>query len=147
MILWIRDRFRNLSLYHYAVILVTIFVPLILGLVVAYPAFECLVVRLIVYAVLFLIWALFVVVVVALLVERDAAFVNRLVSQQTDPLAEHVKEVREGHGGLIEDIRSQVEDLESRTRATFESLDVNLPPRPVNCVLGLRSMSLRCRLL
>ena len=132
MILWIRDRFRNLCLYHHAVIVVTIFVPLILGLVVAYPAFECLVVRVIVYVVIFLVWALFVVVVVALLVERDGAFVNRLVSQQTEPLAEQVKEVREEHGGLLEDVRLQMEDLEDRTRSALEGVGGRLRPKTVN---------------
>ena len=132
MILWIRDRFRNLSLYHYAVIVVTIFVPLILGLVVAYPAVESLAVRVIVYAVSFLIWALFVVIVVALLVERDAAFVNRLVSRRTDLLAEQFKEVKEEHGGLLEDMRLQMEDLERRTRLAFEAAGGSLPPRTIN---------------
>ena len=132
MILWIRDRFRNLSLYHHAVIVVNIFVPLILGLVVAYSAFECLVVRVIVYVVMFLVWALFVVVVVALLVERDGAFVNRLVSQQTEPLAEQVKEVREEHGGLLEDVRLQMEDLEDRTRSALEGVGGRLRPKTVN---------------
>ena len=132
MILWIRDRFRNLSLYHYAVIVVTIFVPLILGLVVAYPAVESLAVRVIVYAVSFLIWALFVVVVVALLVERDAAFVNRLVSRRTDLLAEQFKEVKEEHGGLLEDMRLQMEDLEDRTRSALEGVGGRLRPKTVN---------------
>ena len=131
MILWIRDRFRNLSHYHYAVIVLTIFVPVILGLVVAYPAFECLLVRVIVYVALFLVWALFVVIVVALVVERDAAVVNRLVSQHADPLGEQVNRLKEEHDGLIADVRLQVEDLESRTRATFETLDVDLPPKTV----------------
>lgn len=139
MILWVGDRFRNLSRYHYAVIVVTIFVPLILGLVVAYPAFECLVVRVIVYVGVFLVWALFVVVAVALLAEKDVSGVQHLVSQHTEPLAEQVNRVREEHDGRIEDLRSQFEDLESRTRATFERLDVNLPPRSVNVRFGVTS--------
>ena len=136
MILWVGDRFRNLSRYHYAVIVVTIFVPLILGLVVAYPAFECLVVRVIVYVGVFLVWALFVVVVVALLAEKDVSAVQHLVSQHTEPLAKQVNRVREEHDSQIEDMRSQLEDLESRTRATFERLDVNLPPRSVHLRAG-----------
>ena len=135
MILWIRNRFRNLSLYHYAVIVVTIFFPVGLGLIVAYPAIECLVVRVIVYSVLFVVWALFVVIVVALLVERDAVVANRFVTQQTDPLAEklnQVKEVSDEHESLIENIRLQMADLERRSRSTFEELGANLPPRAVD---------------
>ena len=90
----------------------------------------------IVYAGSFLIWALFVVVVVALLVERDVSTVQHLVSQHTEPLAEQVNRVREEHDSLIEDMRSQVEDLESRTRATFERLDVNLLPTSVHLRAG-----------
>ena len=87
MIFWIGDRFRNLSRYHYAVIVVTVLVPLILGAVVAFLAFESLVVRGIVYVGVFLVWALFVVVVVALLAEKDVSAVEHLVSQHTEPLA------------------------------------------------------------
>ena len=36
MILWVRDRFKNLSFYHYRMIIVTIFVPVILTVVVTY---------------------------------------------------------------------------------------------------------------
>ena len=98
-------------------------------MVVAYPGFECLLVRVIVYTVLFLIWALFVVIVVALLVERDSAFVDRFVSQQTEPLANRVKELREEHGGVLEDIRLQMDDLEERTRSALEEVGGKLRPR------------------
>ena len=47
--------------------------------------------------------------------------------------------MREEHDSWVEDLRSQLEDLESRTRATFESLDVNLPPRSVRLRAGITS--------
>ena len=77
-------------------------------------------------------WALFVVVVVALMVEKDMAEANRLVSQQTDPLVEQVHRLQEQHGDLIADVRLQVEDLESRTRSTFERLGAELTPKSVS---------------
>ena len=132
MILWVWDRFKNLSLYHYRMIIVTIFVPVIFAVVVSYFAVDCLVVRAIIDVGVVLVWALFVVIVVALMVERDMAEARRLVSQQTGPLVEQVHEVEKEHSDLISDLRRQVEDLESRTRATFETLGVDLPPKSVS---------------
>ena len=54
-------------------------------------------------------------IVVALMVERDMAEANRLVSQRTGPLLEQVHRLEEEHGDLITDVRLQVEDLENRT--------------------------------
>ena len=130
MILWVWDRFKNLSFYHYRMIIVTIFVPVILTVAVTYFAVDCLVVRVILDVGVVLVWALFAVVVVALMVERDMAEAHRLVSQQTGPFVEQVHRLEEEHGDLIADVRLQVEDLESRTRSTFERLGVDLPPKP-----------------
>ena len=132
MILWVWDRFKNLSFYHYRMIIVTIFVPVILTVVVTYLAVDCLVVRVIIDVGAVLFWAVFVVIVVALMVERDMAEANRLVSQQTGPLVEQVHRLEEEHGDLIADVRLQVEDLESRTRSTFERLGADLPPKGVS---------------
>ena len=128
MILWVRDRFKKLSFYHYRMIIVTIVVPVILTVAVTYFAVDCLVVRVIIDVGVVLVWALFVVIVVALVVERDMAEASRLVSQQAVPLVEQVHRLEEEHGDLIADVRLQVEDLESRTRSTFERLGVDLPP-------------------
>ena len=134
MILWVRGRFRNLSSHHYWMIFVTVFVPILTGGVTFVTSFavDCLVVRVMIYAGLFLVWALFAVIVVAWMVEKDMAEARRLVSQQTGPLAEQVNRLEEEHGGLIADVRLQVEDLESRTRSTFETLGAVLPPRSVS---------------
>ena len=40
MILWVWDCFKNLSFYHYRMIIVTIFVPVILTVVVTYFAVD-----------------------------------------------------------------------------------------------------------
>ena len=132
MILWVRDRFKNLSLYHYRMIIVTIFVPVILTVAVTYFAVDCLVVRAIIDVGVVLVWGLFVVIVVALMVERDMAEARRLVSQQTDPLVEQVHRVEEEHRDLITDVRRQVEDLECRTRSAFGRLGVDLPTKSVS---------------
>ena len=140
MILWVRARFKNLSLHHYWMIIVTILVPTILtGIVSLVTTFvvDPLVVSVIIGG-LFLVWALFVVIVVALMVERDLGESSNLVLQQTGPLVEQVDRLREEHRDLIADVRLQVEDLESRTRSTFERLGVDLPPKSVS--LGARTI-------
>ena len=137
MILWAWDRFKNLSYYHCGMIIVTIFVPVILTVVVSYFAVDCLVVRVIIDVGVVLVWALFVVIVVALMVERDMAEARRLVSQRTGPLVEQVHRVEEEHRDLISDVRRQVEDLECRTRSTFERLGVDLPPKSVSIRAGV----------
>ena len=145
MILWVRDRFKKLSFYHYRMIIVTIVVPVILTVAVTYFAVDCLVVRVIIDVGVVLVWALFVVIVVALVVERDMAEASRLVSQQTVPLVEQVHRLEEEHGDLVADVRLQVEDLESRTRSTFERLGVDLPPKRISVrariILGAVTMS------
>ena len=132
MILWVWDRFKNLSFYHYRMIIVTIFVPVILTVVVTYLPIDCLVVHVIIAVVVFLVWALFAVVVVALMVKRDMAEASQLVSQQTGPLLEQVHRLEDEHGAFMADLRLQVEDLETRTRSTFERLGAELPPRTVS---------------
>ena len=132
MILWVRDRFRKLSSYHYQMIVATILVPVIWTVAFNYFEVDCLVVRVIIDVGVFLVWALFVVIVVGLMVERDMAEASRLLSQQTGPLAEQVHRLREEHGDLIADVRLQVEDLESRTRSTFERLEADLAPKSVS---------------
>ena len=82
--------------------------------------------------VVFLVWALLAVIVVALMVKRDMADARQLVSQQTGPLAEQVRRLKEEHGDLIADVRLQVEDLENRTRSTFERLGTDLRPKSVS---------------
>ena len=131
MILWVWDRFKNLSFYHYRMIIVTIFVPVILTVVVTYLPIDSWVVCLIIALVVFLIWVLVAVIVVALVVERDMAEASQLVSQRTDPLSEQVRRLEEEQADLISDLRIQVEDLENRTRSAFERLGGDLPPESV----------------
>ena len=134
MILWVWGRYRNLSSHHRWMMLVTVFVPILTGVVTFVTSFavDCLVVRVIIYAVLFLVWALSAVIVFGWMVEKDRGEAKGLVSQQTGPLAEQVNRLEEEHGVLIADVRLQVEDLESRARSTFETLGVVLPPRSVS---------------
>ena len=133
MILWVWDRFKHLPFHYYLMIIVTIFVPVILTVVVTYLAVDCLVARVIIDVGAVLVWALFVVVVVALMVERDMAEASQLVSRRTGPLLEQVHRLEEEHSDLIADL--QVEDLESRMRSTFERLGAELPPRTVSARL------------
>ena len=133
MILWVRDRIRNLSFHHSLMIVVTVILPVALTWVVtSFFAVDCLVFRGIIYLGTFFVWAVFVVLVVALMVEKDMAEARRLVAQQTSPLAEQLGSLREEHSNLIADVRLQVEDLERRTQSTLESLGADLPPKSVS---------------
>ena len=73
MYLWVLDHLKIPSFYHYRMIIVTILVPVILTVVVTYLPIDCLVVHVIIAVVVFLVWALFAVIVVALMVKRDMA--------------------------------------------------------------------------
>ena len=132
MILWVWNRFRNLSRLHYGLIAVTILAPVVLTATVTYFAVECLLVRVVIDGAAFVVWSLFVVVVFALVVEKDRTEANQLVSEQTAPLAEQLERLREQQDDLIAGVRQQVEDLERRTRSTFEQLGTDLPPRSVS---------------
>ena len=132
MYLWVLDHLKIPSSYHYRMIIVTILVPVILTVVVTYLPIDCLVVHVIIAVVVFLVWALFAVIVVALMVKRDMAEASQLVSQRTGPLAEQVRMLKEEHGDLIADLRLQVEDLETRSRLTLEKLGAELPPKSVS---------------
>ena len=152
MILWVRDRYRNLSFHHSLMIVVTIILPVALTWVVtSFFAVDCLVVRGIIYFGTFLVWAVFVVVVVALMVEKDKAEAGRLVAEQTSPLAEQVRRLKEEHGDLIADVRLQVEDLEKRTQSTFLSLGAYLPPKSVSirarAISGAATVTAKLRVL
>ena len=54
------------------------------------------------------------------------------MSQRTGPLLEQVHRLEEEHGDLIADLRLQVEDLETRSRLTFEKLGAELPPKRIS---------------
>ena len=107
MILWFWDRFRKLSLYHYRMIMATILVPVIWTVSFNYFEVDCWGVRVIIDVGVVLVWALFVVIVFALMVERDMAEASRLVSQRTGPLVEQVHRLEEEHGTWIADVRLQ----------------------------------------
>ena len=129
MILWVRDRLRNLSPLHYGVIVVTILVPVVLTAGITYFAVECLLVRVIIDVAAFLVWALFVVIVFALVVEKDRAEANQLVSEQVDLLVQQLRGLREEHHTLITGLGLQVEDLEERAQSALRGLGVELPPK------------------
>ena len=106
---------------------------------------ECLWVRVAVYGGAILVWAVFVVVAVSKLVERDMSEANLLVAEQVKPLAEQVRVLEQAHGNLERDFLLQMEDLEGRTRLALQDLGVDLPPRSVNIratfIAGLPTVS------
>ena len=88
-----------------------------------------------------MVWALFVVIVVARLVERDAGEVSQLVSERVVPLEGQMERQREEHGSLIADVQRQVEGLESRIRSALEPLGVDLPLGALNISVTVRAGS------
>ena len=71
------------------------------------------------------------VLVFSWLVERDTGEVSELVSEQTRPLAEGLEQVRGDHGKLIDDLRSELADLEIRTRSAVEGVGGTLAPKAI----------------
>lgn len=131
MILWLFDRFSNLSLRHYLVIMVTMVVPVVLSITMDYFAISGLWVLVIQLSVN-LLWLVLVVVVVSRLVERDAGGVRQSVTERVDPVAAGLERLREEYHGSIADVRLQLEDLERRTQSALQDLGVDLPPKTVN---------------
>ena len=151
MILWLVDRFSNLSRRHYLVIVVTIVVPVVFPTAMGYFPIECPWVQVAIDVGVILIWSVFVVVVVSRLVERDAGEVNRLVADRVGPVVGQLERLREEHGNSMADIRLQVEGLERRTQSALQDLGVDLGPRVVNlratAALGAPVASARLRVL
>ena len=141
MILWLVDRFAHLSQRHYLLIVVTILVPVAFPMIMGYISIGCLWVRIAIDVVVFLIWAVFVVVVVSRLVERDANEANESIATQLGPLTDGLQNLREEHNGSIEDVRQRIQDLEDRTRSALEGLDAHLGPATVNLRATVRAGS------
>ena len=134
MVLWLVDRFLKLPRRHHLVILVTVLMPVLAPVV--FPSVmsyvECLWVRVAVSGGAILVWAVFVVVVVSKLVERDMSEASLLVAGQVEPLAEQVRGLEQAHSNLETDFGLQMADLEMRTQSALQMLGVDLPPRAVN---------------
>ena len=86
MVLWLVDRFSNLSRRHYVLIVVTIVVPVVFPTFMGYFEIERLWVRLLIDVSVIVAWAVFVVVVVSRLVERDASEANQLIAESVAPV-------------------------------------------------------------
>ena len=130
---------NHLSKRHYLMIAVNMVAPMAFSVIMAYFAIECLWVRLAIVLAALLVWPVFVVVVVAMLVERDTGDVTRSLGERVDPLEERIGRLHEEHSGLIQDLQSEVEDLENRTRTALQSIGVDLAPGAVRLRASARS--------
>ena len=131
MVLWLVDHFSNLSRRHYLVIVVTIVVPVVFPTFMGYFEIERLWVRLVIDVSVIVAWAVFVVVVVSRLVERDTSEANQLIAENVAPVVAEVRGFREEHGNLIADLNLKVEDLAERTDAALQPLGGKLGPRGI----------------
>ena len=139
MILWLARRFRIPSRHHYVMIAVAIVAPAAYTIFAGYLPLECPWVRALVNLVALLIWAVFVVVVVAMLTEHDSSETTRAIRERIAPLESRIDEVDRQHGGSIEGIRSNLTDLEERTQRALRSLDATLPPPGARIQADIRS--------
>ena len=139
MILWLADRFSNLSQRHYLLIVVTIVVPVVFPTAMGYFEIEPLWVRMAIDVVVILLWAVFVAIVVSRLVERDTSEAKRLVGESVGRVADDLHGVRDEHGKLIAGMNEKVRDLEERTGAALEPLGGKLQPRTVNARVAVSS--------
>ena len=123
---------RSLSAYHYTVIIFTILVPS--GLSLALPYFVLgLIPRIISSAVGFLVWAVVVCIVMALMLNRDKTKAERHVDRQVERLERGVDNMAEELKSLRDHFRDEVNNLEETVRLTLKNqLSVDLPPRIVS---------------
>ena len=101
---------RSLSAYHYTVIIFTILVPS--GLSLALPYFVLgLIPRIISSAVGFLVWAVVVCIVMALMLNRDKTKAERHVDRQVERLERGVDNTAEELKGLRDHLRDEINNL------------------------------------
>ena len=131
MILRLVDRFKVLSGYHFAVIIITILVPMGLSAGINFLRLDCWWVEALIYLGVFLVWALLVVLVFSWLVERDLEKASETVFEQTDALAEQLSGLNDGQRKLRCDLDQHVADLEDRISRALKPLGGELPPRGV----------------
>ena len=128
-----------LSGYHFAVIFVTVLVPVGLPAGIGFLPVDCWWVEALIYLGVLLGWALAVVLVFSWLVEKEVGKASRMVSEQTDPLTDQVRGLSEQHSNLITDLALKLEDLEERTEPALEPLGGELPLRTVNAGMSARA--------
>ena len=123
---------RSLSPYHYTVIVFTILLPSGLSLVL--PIFDLgLIPEALISGVGFLVWALVVCLVMALMLNRDRTNAERHVDWRVERLERGVDTTTEELKVLREHLRDEIDNLEETVRLTLKNqLDTDLPPRIVS---------------
>lgn len=125
--------FRTLSGYHYRTIIITVLLPAIGPAILASFVFDSFILRTILYAAAFLVWAALAVLSVATMLTRDRADTERQISQKVEAISCQISVLKEAHDNLGTDLRLTVKDLEETVRTTLkEELGVSLPRPPVS---------------
>ena len=130
MILSILRYFRGLPVHHRWTIFITILLPVIWPLVIAYIARD-LVLQAVLHVAVFLVWSVIAVVALASTLKKDRSEAEQLVAQQGEALSDRISGLRGEHEDSRADLWQQVADLEEALRSTLkEELGVVLrPPR------------------
>ena len=131
MILSILRRFRSLPVHHRITIFITILLPVIWPLFIAYIARD-LVLQVVLHVAVFLVWSVIAVVALASTLKKDRSEAEQLVAQQVEALSGRIGKLEEEHGDLRVELRQEVDNLEEAVRSTFEQLGVVLPPRRIS---------------
>lgn len=133
MILNALHLFRSLSGYHYRTIIFTVLLPAIGPPILASFVFDSLILRTILYAAAFLVWAVLTVLAVASMLTRDRADTERQLNQKVEELLWEFSALKEAYDNLETDLRLSVKDLEETVRTTLkEELRVILPRPPIS---------------
>ena len=131
MILNILRRFRSLPVHHRIPIFVTILLPAIWPLIIAYLACDP-VLQVVLHVAVFLVWSVIAVVAVSSALKKDRTEAEDLLEEHVAALSGRIGKLEEEHGELREDLRREVDSLEEAVRSGFEQLGVALPPRPIS---------------
>ena len=131
MILSILRRFRSLPVHHRIPIFVTILLPVIWPLIIAYLARD-LFLQLALHVAVFLVWSVIAVVAVSSALKKDRSEAEELLDQHVAEILGRIGKLEEEHGELRADLRQDVDSLEEAVRSGFEQLGVALPPRRIS---------------
>ena len=119
MILSILRYFRGLPVHHRWTIFITILLPVIWPLVIAYIARD-LVLQAVLHVAVFLVWSVIAVVALASTLKKDRSEAEQLVAQQGEALSDRISGLRGEHEDSRADLWQQVADLEEALRSTLK---------------------------
>lgn len=131
MILTILRLLKSLSGYHYRTVVLTILLPAVGPVILAFLAPDSFVLQVILYIAAFLVWSLLAVLAVASMLIKDRSEAEQQVDQKFQTISSQINTLKEKQEDTTAGLRQQLRDIEKTVRDTLEEeLGVVLPPRP-----------------